>query len=178
MEHDIKAIIGLGNPEPRFGFNRHNIGFIVVDALAQKYGSSWRQTEQLAFSQITIDTKNILLVKPLTYMNSSGLITPWLNKKGIGAQNILVVHDELELPFGQVNVKAGGSARGHNGLKSLIQYLGTDFARIRCGIGRPEHKEDVANYVLSDFTEGDAAVDQMVECAIKECENFISAPLV
>ncbi len=162
---NIKAIIGLGNPGQRFNYNRHNIGFMVVDYLADQAHGQWQERENLAYCEIMIEDKKILLVKPQSFMNSSAIVVPWLAKKGIKPADFLVVHDELELPFGKVSHRCGGSARGHNGLRSLIASAGPDFCRIRCGIGRPENKEEVAQYVLSDFTEGTPAVETMVKTA-------------
>jgi len=170
---DIKVIVGLGNPGSKFTYNRHNIGFLVVDALADKYGGQWKSSELLAYCSVTIEEKKIYLIKPQTFMNSSGKIASWLNKKGIKAENILVVHDDLQRPFGKISIKAGGSAQGHNGVKSLMEQFGPDFYRIRCGIDRPEKKSEVADYVLSNFTEGEHNVEKMVQRAIQEINILI-----
>ena len=172
---DIQAIIGLGNPGPAYYYNRHSIGFRVVDELAQKFGGSWREREDLALAEIELHDKKILLIKPLTFMNSSGRVIPFLTKRGIKAENIIVVHDELEQPFGKVAFKIGGSARGHNGLKSLIAAVGEQFARIRCGIGRPEQKEQVPTYVLQNFSEPLQLVDQLIHAAINEIDTCIAS---
>lgn len=159
----IKAVIGLGNPGQKFAYNRHNIGFMVVDHLANQAQAPWQERENLLHTTIEIAGKPILLVKPQTFMNSSGEVIPWIFKKHIKAQELLVVHDELDFPFGKVACKCGGSARGHNGLRSLIEQAGSsDFCRIRCGIGRPETKEEVSSYVLSDFTQDPPAVEAMI----------------
>jgi len=160
-----KAVIGLGNPGQKFLFNRHNIGFMVVDYLALQFQGTWREQDNILYTTIEIENNKILIVKPQSFMNSSGIAIPWLAKKNIKLAEILVVHDELEHPFGKVSYRCGGSARGHNGLRSLIAQSGPDFCRIRCGIGRPEKKEDVAHYVLSDFTEGSADVELMARKA-------------
>lgn len=162
---NIKAIIGLGNPGQKFQYNRHNIGFMVVDYLADQALAQWQERENLLYCEISIEDKKIFLVKPQEFMNSSGIVLPWLAKKGIKPVDFLVVHDELELPFGKVASRCGGSARGHNGLRSLIVSAGPDFCRIRCGIGRPETKEEVAQYVLSDFTQDPPAVETMIKTA-------------
>jgi PTH1 family peptidyl-tRNA hydrolase len=151
---DIKAIIGLGNPGPKFEHNRHNIGFLVLDALADKYNLSWQKKDIFELAELCIDDKTVLLIKPQTFMNTSGKVVPFLQKKGIKPENIIVVHDELELPFGKVKLKFAGSAKGHNGLRSIIDFIGKDFWRLSFGIGRPENREDVGNYVLSNFSEG------------------------
>jgi PTH1 family peptidyl-tRNA hydrolase len=162
QKNKILAIIGLGNPGPKFAFTRHNIGFMVVDYLAHQAESSWHERDNLAHTTIQINHQEIVLVKPLMFMNSSGVVIPWLSQKGIKIPELLVIHDELEHPFGKVSYRCGGSARGHNGLRSLIQQAGPDFCRIRCGIGRPERKEDVSAYVLSNFSEPEAEVDAMI----------------
>ncbi|HBR70492.1 TPA: aminoacyl-tRNA hydrolase [Candidatus Dependentiae bacterium] len=167
---EIKGIIGLGNPGPKFSYNRHNIGFLVVDALADKYHGEWQNSELLEYAVIDINGKSIYLVKPQTFMNASGKISSWLKKKGISEENVIVVHDDLERPFGKVTLKIGGSAQGHNGVKSLIELLGINFYRIRCGIGRPEKKSDVSDYVLSNFVEGEPNVEEMIQAAIRQIE--------
>lgn len=162
----IKAIIGLGNPGPRFTLTRHNIGFLVVDELAQRYGGQWRHIEKGEASQISIGEKNIWLIKPLTFMNASGEVLPWLQKKGITAEEMLVVHDELELPFGKTAFKDGGSARGHNGMRSIIAHGGEKSKRLRVGVDRPENREDVSDYVLGKFKQPKNELDTFVaQCA-------------
>ncbi|MEX0671848.1 MAG: aminoacyl-tRNA hydrolase [Candidatus Babeliales bacterium] len=155
MNKNLKAIIGLGNPGPRFDATRHNIGFAIVDALADIHSAHWSKKGAMEQASITINNQPILLVKPQTFMNNSGEIFPLLAKQGIKAENILVIHDELEKPFGSLAIKEGGSHRGHNGLRSIIDYIGSDFNRLRFGIGRPERKEDVADYVLQKFTKAE-----------------------
>ena len=116
---------------------------------------------------IRVEGKPILLIKPQTFMNASGKVIPFLLKKGIKGENILVVHDELEMPFGKIKVKFGGSAKGHNGLRSIIDIIGKDFWRLSFGIDRPENREDVGQYVLSNFTEKtddlEAGINQAVQ---------------
>ncbi len=169
----IKAIIGLGNPGARFTKTRHNIGFRVLDALAQAHDASWRLVGNAEETSIQgKDGGSILLVKPQTFMNESGRVMPMLTKKGIKPDEVIVVHDELEFPFGKVAYKKGGSARGHNGLRSIIAVAGPDFYRVRCGIGRPERKEDVSDYVLRPFEEDEAAVEMMIENALDTIKNI------
>ena len=170
----IKAIIGLGNPGSQFANTRHNIGFRVVDALAQKCGASWSHEKNMETTKISINDIPIFLCKPQTFMNNSGEVIPLLNKKGIKSENILVVHDELEKPFGNVLIRFGGSARGHNGLRSIIQYAGPDFMRLRCGIGRPEKPEMVSDYVLQKFTEPAFEVAHMIDVAVEKIEELVS----
>lgn len=163
---DIKTIIGLGNPGLKYYHNRHNIGFQVVDALCHEYQGTWQSRDTMEVAEITLEDKKILLIKPQTFMNTSGKVIPWLAKKGIKAENILVVHDELELPFGVLKMKFGGSAKGHNGLRSLIDHCGLEFARLRFGIGRPSERERVPDYVLENFSENPAEITHAITQAV------------
>lgn len=169
---DIQAIIGLGNPGPAYYHHRHSIGFRVVDTLANKYNAQWKSRDTMEIALIMINDKKVILIKPQTYMNTSGNVIPFLSKQGIKAGSILVVHDELEMPFGKVAFKIGGSARGHNGLRSIIQACGENFARMRCGIGRPELKEQVPTYVLQNFKEDNAAVEELIDNAVHLIEDL------
>lgn len=162
----LKAVIGLGNPGSKFYNTRHNIGFRIVDELAQTYGGLWQKKNEMEYAEITINNQRITLIKPQTFMNSSGRVVPALLKKGIKPENILVVHDELEKPFGHVSIKIGGSAKGHNGLRSIITACGADFPRLRFGIGRPAHKEDVPDYVLMNFSEDSADLERFIGDAV------------
>ena len=165
----IKAIIGLGNPGPKFYYTRHNIGFMVVDELARQFTGDWRVVNSnLEICEIFIKEQKILLIKPQTFMNSSGLVVPYLTKKGFKPENILVVHDELEIAFGKVTVHQGGSARGHNGLRSIIEACGPDFWRMRVGIGRPNNTIPVGEFVLQNFSESPEAVNQLINLAIDQ----------
>ncbi|MFC1894458.1 aminoacyl-tRNA hydrolase [Candidatus Dependentiae bacterium] len=149
----IKVIIGLGNPGTKYLKNRHNIGFRVVDEIANKFLASWKKSDVMESTQINIDSQSICLIKPLTFMNTSGKVIPTFKKKGVKAEEILIIHDELEKNFGNLSIKFGGSARGHNGLRSIIGLIGKEFWRFRFGIGRPEEKSEVGNFVLSNFYE-------------------------
>lgn len=170
----IKAIIGLGNPGPRFHRHRHNIGFLILDALADAHGASWQKKDNAEVAQITINDHRVLLIKPQTFMNDSGKVIPSLSKQGIKAENILVVHDELEKPFGDITIRMGGSAKGHNGLRSIIGICGMDFPRLRFGIGRPAQREEVPDYVLSNFSENQADLDQRIEDAVQMIEQLLA----
>lgn len=171
---DIKAIIGLGNPGPKYTFTRHNIGFRILDALADAHHLSWQKKDNAEIAILEQSGKKILLLKPQTFMNDSGKVIHGLLKQGIKPENILVVHDELEQPFGALKLRMGGSARGHNGLKSIIAACGDQFARLRFGIGRPEVKEDVPNYVLEKFKENPEDVEQHIGQAVAMIEKLLS----
>lgn len=169
---NIKAIIGLGNPGLKYYKNRHNIGFRILDKIAQDYNANWNvgDIQEDAKISINIDQEicNIILIKPQTFMNDSGKVLVGLQKKGIKPENILVIHDELEKPFGNISLKFDGSARGHNGLRSIINSIGMGFWRLRFGIGRPEDA-DVANYVLSNFSQDeDSKINLLIEQAAKK----------
>ncbi|QQR53677.1 aminoacyl-tRNA hydrolase [bacterium] len=175
-KHSIKAVIGLGNPDPKHYFQRHNIGFRIIDAFVQTYGNGtalWKNKPAMEICQIVIAEKELTLIKPMTFMNSSGQVIPHLLKTGIQSTEILVIHDELEKPFGNISIKIGGSHKGHNGLKSIIQYCGPEFARLRFGIGRPGKKEDVPEYVLRPFSEPAEQVNQCIEQAIEALQNYL-----
>jgi PTH1 family peptidyl-tRNA hydrolase len=170
----IKVIIGLGNPGRAYCHHRHSIGFRIIDALADRYGASWHAKEFMEIAEIKVGDKAIMLIKPQTYMNTSGKVIPFLQKKGIRPEDMLVIHDELEQPFGAVKFKVGGSHKGHNGLKSIIGTCGPDFVRLRIGIGRPENKDEVSNYVLSDFKESAEEIDVIINAAVKKIEELLS----
>ena len=167
MEKTIyKVIVGLGNPGQQFYNNRHNSGFLVIDAVAEILGSSWKSKENMELATIQYNGRSLLLIKPQTFMNNSGQIWPYLAKQGIKPEEMLIIHDELELPFGRVTLKVGGSAKGHNGLKSFIAYAGDGFARVRFGIGRPVQKEFVPTYVLQNFREPKDALESAIAEAV------------
>lgn len=165
----IKSIIGLGNPGPKFVKTRHNIGFRVVDTLAASYGVSWSHGPELDWASIPTEHGQVLLVKPLTFMNTSGKVLPWLTKKGIKPDQIIVVHDELEKEYGKIVINFSGSHKGHNGLRSIIGAVGADFWRCKFGISRPQNKEDVPDYVLAPFTGAEESViDSLIEQAVEK----------
>lgn len=173
----IKVIVGLGNPGKKFEHTRHNVGFRVVDELAQCYGVSWQEKGNMQVAIIPFDGQSIMLVKPQTFMNESGRILPALFKQGIKPDEIVVVHDELELPFGSIKMRQGGSHRGHNGLRSLIETGGKDCYRLRFGIGRPDEKQEVPDYVLAPFTsqERDRIASLIIEASNRlQEEVFVS----
>lgn len=167
-----RVLIGLGNPDAKFLPTRHNAGFKVVDAVAASYGGHWQYFPDKAVTTVDIDGTSVLLVKPLTYMNNSGEVVPFLKKKGIVPAEALVIHDELDKPFGHLSFREGGSPRGHNGLKSLIAAWGTnEFPRLRFGIGRPDHKEQVPHYVLQRFDDL-SQVEEYVQEAVTLLEQL------
>lgn len=172
---EIKAVIGLGNPGPAYCATRHNIGFMVVDALADQHMGSWQSKQNMEICSITANDHKIFLVKPMTYMNDSGKVLSHLAKQGIKQENILVVHDELELPFGILKLKFDGSAKGHNGLKSIMACGGSNFLRLRFGIDRPVNREDVPDYVLAKFREPQSLIDEKIDQALHLIDSYIAS---
>lgn len=165
IDPKIKLIVGLGNPGPKFLKTRHNIGFIILDKIADSFNASWQKKDNLEFCKININSDELFLVKPQTYMNSSGEIFSWVKMKGFLPEEILVVHDELELPLGEQKFKFGGSHKGHNGIRSLISFFGDKFWRFRFGISRPPENIPVDIYVLSNFDPADLvdkAINQII----------------
>lgn len=152
----MKMIIGLGNPGAKYVATRHNIGFILVDAIAESDGKSWRSKFQSEEQKLTIATRDVVLLKPQTFMNLSGQAVAAAAKfYKIKPRDMLVIHDELDLAPGRVKLKMGGGHAGHNGLRSIIEHMGPDFERMRVGIGHPGDKAQVSNYVLHDFAKSD-----------------------
>ncbi len=148
----VRLCAFLGNAGREYERNRHNVAWLFLDASGIGSGLSWQRKHQGRVAWMDAPSGRVALLKPDTFMNLSGnSVADLARKEGIAAEDILVVHDELELPFGTVSLKRGGGLGGHNGLRSTAERLGTrDFLRMRFGIGRPSH-DDVAGYVLSDF---------------------------
>ncbi|MCB1562073.1 MAG: aminoacyl-tRNA hydrolase [Alphaproteobacteria bacterium] len=153
--------VGLGNPGAKYAHNRHNIGFMVVDAIADGAVNfpSYRKKFEAEISEASVAGTKVLLMKPQTFMNESGRAVGAAAKfYKIPPERIVVFHDELDLKPGEVRVKKGGGNAGHNGLKSIQAHLGTpDFWRVRIGIGHPGDRNQVSNYVLSDFAKSEQA---------------------
>ena len=166
LSKEIKAIVGLGNPGPAYAFTPHNIGFLILDRLCEMWQGIWVEKQNMLQALVRIGDREILLIKPQTFMNNSGEILKHLNKRGIKIENIFVIHDEIDFPFGKINIKDGGSARGHNGLRSIIERAGQDFLRLRCGVGRPQNPADVGNFVTMPFQESAQSVDGLIEKSV------------
>jgi PTH1 family peptidyl-tRNA hydrolase len=151
-------VVGLGNPGKEYARNRHNVGFLVADLLAARigvrFGRHRRAVAEVAEGRLTPGGPRVVLAKPLTYMNLSGGPAAALSQfYKISVGNVIAVHDELDLGYGQVRAKLGGGEGGHNGLRSLSKSLGSkDYVRVRFGIGRPPGRQDPADFVLSDFS--------------------------
>ena len=149
--------VGLGNPGAKYAMNRHNIGFMAVDRIAEDHGfAPWRAKFQGQVTEGRIGEEKVLLLKPMTFMNLSGQsVGEAMRFYKLDAPDVTVFHDELDLAPGKVRVKAGGGHAGHNGLRSIHQHIGPHYDRVRLGIGHPGHKDRVAPYVLSDFAKAD-----------------------
>ena len=147
-------VVGLGNPGSRYAGNRHNIGWMVVDALSQKYQGFFRRQKSLYESTaIKIKSKDVLLVKPMTYMNNSGEAVAALSKEfQVSLSDFVIVVDEYNFPIEKIHLKSGGSDGGHNGIMSIIEHLDSeDFMRLRCGIDKKFESGGMVDYVISDF---------------------------
>ena len=154
----MHLIVGLGNPGDKYRNNRHNIGFLAVDAIARRHGfPGYREKYQGLISEGTIGGERALILKPQTFMNSSGdSVQKVANFYKLGPADITVIYDELDLAPGKSRIKVGGGNGGHNGLRSIDPQIGTAYRRIRLGIGHPGHKDRVMPWVLGDFSKADA----------------------
>ncbi|MDJ0700825.1 MAG: aminoacyl-tRNA hydrolase [Woeseiaceae bacterium] len=171
MSTSLRIIAGLGNPGDKYEKTLHNAGFWFVDALARKYGGSFRYEKKFGadYCRINLHGEDVWLVKPQSYMNESGgPVRGMLDYYRLRPAELLVAHDEIDLPPGTVRLKKGGGHGGHNGLRDLIRHCGADFMRLRLGVGHPGHKDQVTGYVLkrgsSDIqAEIERSVDEAVE---------------
>jgi PTH1 family peptidyl-tRNA hydrolase len=163
----VPVVAGLGNPGRSYELTRHNVGFLVADELARRHGGSWRAKKKAEAASVSLGLKNVTLLKPTTYMNKSGAALA-----GYEAAQLVVVHDDLDLPVGDVRVKVGGGTGGHNGLRSIIGYLGAEFVRVRIGIGRPPVGVSVTDYVLG---RAEAAMKEAVPQAADAVEAVLEA---
>jgi len=172
----MTLIVGLGNPDLLYKNNRHNIGFMVIDALLDDLPSVEKITK-VNFKGELFKAPSMLLLKPLTYMNLSGESVRAVDDY-FKPDQIIVVHDDLDLPFGTLRFKIGGGHGGHNGLRSIDAHIGTEYIRVRIGIGKPEHKSDVAKYVLSDFSSAQREfLPEMINHVKKSIKALLSEDL-
>ncbi|MEU5251014.1 aminoacyl-tRNA hydrolase [Streptomyces longwoodensis] len=177
-------IAGLGNPGPEYAMNRHNIGFMVADLLAERIGGRFKragkaqaQVVEGRIGPVGPAGRRVVLVKPMSFMNlSGGPVNALRDFYKVPAAQIVAVHDELDIDYGTLRLKLGGGDNGHNGLKSMTKAMGPDYHRVRCGIGRPPGRMQVADFVLKDFSSAerkeldwfvDRAADA-VECLVTE----------
>ncbi|SDY65056.1 peptidyl-tRNA hydrolase [Jannaschia faecimaris] len=153
--------VGLGNPGAKYAGNRHNIGFMALDRIAEEQGAPWRSKFQGDLAEVRFGSEKVWLLKPHTFMNLSGQsVGEAMRFHKLEPGDVTVFHDELDLAPGKLRLKQGGGHAGHNGLRSIHQHIGPDYARVRLGIGHPGHKDRVAAYVLSDFAKAEG---QMLE---------------
>jgi PTH1 family peptidyl-tRNA hydrolase len=155
----MKLFVGLGNPGAQYALNRHNVGFMALDAIAASHDfPSWRKRFQGWVCEGKLGGEQVILLKPGTFMNESGRASgEAVHFYKLELDDVIVFHDELDLAPGKVRVKTGGGVAGHNGLKSLSAHLGNDYVRVRIGIGHPGRKDQVVHYVLQNFPKSDHA---------------------
>jgi PTH1 family peptidyl-tRNA hydrolase len=153
----MRLLVGLGNPGEKYKNNRHNIGFMAVEAIARRHGfPPWRRRFQGVATEGPLAGEKVLLLLPGTYMNESGnAVAEAAHFYKIGMGDIVVFHDEIDLPAAKVRVKTGGGIAGHNGLRSISSHIGNDYRRVRIGVGHPGVKELVHNHVLGDFAKAE-----------------------
>lgn len=182
--HGARLVVGLGNPGREYAGHRHNVGFMALDRLAAAVGIPLGQAKfQGRFGQGDVGRLRVLLLAPETYMNDSGeSVSAAARFFKVAPEDLLVVHDELDLAFGRLQLKKGGGTGGHNGLESVVEQLGTtDFARLRFGIGKPQGpnaKERVVGHVLHDFsTEEKAALEPLLERSVDMARAWVSLGL-
>ncbi len=173
MSNSIRIIAGLGNPEDKYERTLHNAGFWFVDALADKYGGSFRYEKKFDadYCKINLHGQDVWLVKPQSYMNlSGGPIRGVIDYYRLKVSELLVAHDEIDLPPGTTRLKMGGGHGGHNGLRDIIRHCGAEFIRLRLGVGHPGDKSEVTNYVLK---RGSADVERAIEDNIVEAMDVM-----
>lgn len=174
----MKMIIGLGNPGPKYTNTKHNIGFITLDEWAYQNNTSFNKNKfDALYLEERVKGEKILFIKPMTYMNDSGrAVRPFMDYFDVDIDELVVVYDDMDMPVGRIRLRQKGSAGGHNGIKSLIQHIGTqEFNRIRVGVGRPPANMSVVQHVLSPFPEeehGDVLFS--VKESVKAIDDFIS----
>ena len=172
----MQLLVGLGNPGPRYARNRHNIGYMAVDAIVRRHSfQPWRNRFHGQASEGNVDGTKVLAFKPTTFMNESGrAVAEALRFYKLPPSELIVIHDDLDLAPGKVRVKRGGGAGGHNGLRSLDRHIGPDYWRLRVGIGHPGDKLLVHGYVLSDFYKAEEPwVERLLDCLPGEVPRLL-----
>mgnify|MGYP001813748715 FL=1 len=181
MSKAIRIIAGLGNPEEKYERTLHNAGFWFVDALARKYGGNFRYDKKFDADSCRINPHGaeVWLVKPQSYMNNSGQpVRGLLDYYRLGVGELLVAHDEIDLPPGTTRLKAGGGHGGHNGLRDIIQHCGPDFLRLRLGVGHPGEKDQVTNYVLKrGSADTEVAIERDIDDAIAVMPELVDGKI-
>jgi peptidyl-tRNA hydrolase, PTH1 family len=178
---DFTLIVGLGNPGREYTGHRHNIGFQIADRAAAAHSLAFRKVQfQATIAVGRLRDRRVVIAKPQTYMNASGrAVSALLNFYKIPRDRLLVIFDDLDLPFGTIRLRSDGGAGGHNGMRSIIAQLGsTDYARLRVGLGRPPGRMDPAAFVLQDFSRDEALeLPGIIERAVQAIETFVVADI-
>ncbi len=171
----MKIFVGLGNPTKEYAATKHNVGFMLADKVAAELGAeNWRENFNALIAESFLDGEKILIVKPQTFMNASGdSVVPLVDYYKVDVTNLIVAHDDMDLPVGKIRLRPGGSGGGHRGIASIIQNFGglKNFPRVRIGIGRPPENWSVNSHVLSPFNDEDAkkismALDELVPAVL------------
>ena len=173
-------LVGLGNPTPDSNDNRHNVGFKIIDSINRKFGLTKQKPKfKGLLTTGNISNKKVYAIKPLTFMNNSGIcIRELIEYFKIDAEDVIVFHDDLDVDFAKIKVKFGGSSAGHNGIESIDKFIGKDYSRVRVGIGKPEKKIEVSDFVLTNFTEEEKVdLEKVIQNIIDSMPIFIDKKL-
>ena len=167
--------VGLGNPTPDSENNRHNVGFKIIDAINKKFSLSKQKPKfKGLLTTGNIGNEKVYAIKPLTFMNNSGIcIRELIEYFKIDAENVIVFHDDLDIEFGKIKAKFGGSSAGHNGIASIDKFIGKDYSRVRIGIGKPKNNIEVADYVLQNFDEDESLDIEKISKHITESISIL-----
>ena len=167
--------VGLGNPTPDSENNRHNVGFKIIDAINKKFSLSKQKPKfKGLLTTGNIGNVKVYAIKPLTFMNNSGIcIRELIEYFKIDAQDVIVFHDDLDVEFGKIKAKFGGSSAGHNGIASIDKFIGKDYSRVRIGIGKPKENIEVADYVLQNFDQEESEGIEKISNHINESISFL-----
>ncbi len=173
-------LVGLGNPTPDSNDNRHNIGFKIIDAINQKFGLSKQKPKfKGLLTTGNISNKKVYAIKPLTFMNNSGIcIRELIEYFKINAEDVIVFHDDLDIDFTKIKAKFGGSSAGHNGIASIDKFIGKEYSRVRIGIGKPDSKIEVSDFVLTNFTDEEKIkLEKVIQSIIESMPILIDKKL-
>ena len=171
----MKLIVGLGNPGKKYLQTRHNVGYLAVTTIAEDNNfSNWKEKFQGHISTGVLNSKKIIILKPTTYMNLSGQsVGELIRFYKIATKNVIVFHDDIDLTLAKVKIKVGGGHAGHNGLRSIDQHIGSEYLRIRIGVGRPTNKGAVADYVLNNFSKSEIKIIEKLITNISDSTNYL-----
>ena len=171
----MKLIVGLGNPGEKYLQTRHNVGYLAVTTIAENNNfSNWREKFQGYISTGILNSEKIIILKPTTYMNLSGQsVGELIRFYKISTKDIIVIHDDIDLTLTKVKIKVGGGHAGHNGLRSIDQHIGSEYIRIRIGVGRPTNKSAVADYVLNNFSKSENDIIESLVEQIADATTYL-----